>query len=116
MTPAEEMIDYLRTDRNIHLDGIRAMAKALGWTEPPDDDRNWFREDHGPVSECHLPEFILSELEHGAKVVEAAKALLADDDLALKIARRCQSKLHDIRYCDTCSARDDGISDYRIDI
>ncbi len=39
--------------------------------------------------------------------------LLRDADFALKIARECNDTRHDPRYCDTCSARDDGIDDYR---
>lgn len=33
-------------------------AIAQGWTPPPDDDRFWWREDHGPVGERDLEPFL----------------------------------------------------------
>ncbi len=69
---------------------------------------------------------LLTDLEHAEKVkrerddaVHALalwQALLSDGDLELKIARECNDTRHDDRYCDTCSARDDGITDYRLAI
>lgn len=41
------------------------------------------------------------------------KELLADDELASKIAGECNDKLHDPRWCPTCENRECGISDYR---
>lgn len=41
------------------------------------------------------------------------KALLADDKFAKKIAKECNDRDHDDRWCPTCEGRDNGIADYR---
>lgn len=47
---------------------------------------------------------------------QSATALLSDDKLAESIAVKCLDPMHDDRWCQTCSARQDGINDYRDNI
>ena len=39
--------------------------------------------------------------------------VIKDDELAKKIATKCNDKAHDNRWCPTCERRGDGIEAYR---
>jgi len=45
--------------------------------------------------------------------LDSVMDILRDVEFAESIAIRCKDPAHDIRWCSTCSARDDGIDEYR---
>jgi len=47
------------------------------------------------------------------KTLEQLLAVIDDDALADEVAKRCMDENHDTRWCPRCSARWDGIDDYR---
>jgi hypothetical protein len=55
----------------------------------------------------------LRDAAAAAGEVARLRAVLSDDGFASDVARKCNDPQHDVRWCPTCSAREDGIEAYR---
>lgn len=42
--------------------GMGDVAVLLGWTQPPDDYGFWQRDDHGPVHDGNLRDYLVQEI------------------------------------------------------
>lgn len=65
---------------------------------------------------ARLKDLLRIHIDHhmvALKTKKWLKALLEDDEFADRIARDCNDRNHDVRWCPTCENRADGIADYR---
>lgn len=140
MGDGNDHLESLTCQVVIHAEDLRKLIAAAPSAEAGTlaealrfyaDDRNYKSPPTGPYEGARRPDVIID----GGKLAVAALAssappaaqptprpeerlvrlseIFADDGFAESVAKQCNDRDHDNRYCPTCSARSDGINAYR---